>query len=786
MFGYATASAALNFNKLLYKIAGFTHSEAARRRVNDSQPFTGGDSLKTHIEYIRQFQDMVDERRVPLRSYEDIRPLLKKIEPLESFLEIKECRQVGHFLEIVSDMRHYFKTFKEEHPGLSAYGLELQGAPALLTQLQYTIDPAGAIYDNASKELKQIRRKLHQLQEGVHKRLKAISAKNQEHLQEDYITLREGRLVLPVRAFSVSKISGIVHGQSSSGGTKYVEPMAVVELNNEIQELLIAERNEVIKILKRLAALMREQADMLRADFRLLVTLDSWHARVQYARAYQGVFPVGEEEFGWDIRQGFHPLLLERLQKDTVPLNLRIGYDYNELIISGPNAGGKTVAMKTVGILQLMYQCAIPMPVDPSSSFPICRQMFVVIGDKQSIDNDLSTFSSHIESLKTVLENVDYRALILIDEIGIGTEPGGGAALAIAILQRLNRKGIVTIVSTHQNQLKVFASETEGVENGAMQYDVEALRPLFILNTGIPGSSFTFDIGKRFGLPDDIIQKAREIYGDKQNRVEEMLTDITRKSADFHEALRKASLKESELTALTKLYAQKVERWEKEKKKIEKEAREEARRLIEEANRRIEATIRAIRESSADKEKVRRARRELKDFKDETAKPLPEKKSPLVEPAALQIGDKVRSRSYGITGHISRLFSSGKEVELERKGLKMRIAVSDLEKLDADGQTAAKPVEENGVAAVGAGLPNRLDLRGLDSTDALSELESYMDGILHSDWNEVTIVHGKGTGALRQAVQTHLKKYRGIRFRTGRYGEGDTGVTIITLKEGNE
>ncbi len=783
MFGYPGAASALNFTKILYKISRLSFSEAARQRIMDSTPFIEEEELYEHIDYIRQFQAMVGERRLPLRSYEDIRPLLKKIEPLESFLEVTECRQIALFLEIVSDLRQYFKSFKDEHPGLSAYGLHLQGAPSLLTQLQYTIDPGGGIYDNASRELKQIRRKLHQLQEGVHKRLQAISAKNQEHLQDDYITLREGRLVLPVRAFSVNRISGIVHGQSSSGGTKYVEPMAVVELNNEIQELLIAERNEIVKILKRLAALMREQSGELLQDFRLLVTLDSWHARVLFARGYEGVFPGASEEFEWDIRRGYHPLLLERLQKETVPLNLRIGEEYNELIISGPNAGGKTVAMKTVGVLQLMYQCAIPMPVDPASRFPVCRQMFVVIGDKQSIDNDLSTFSSHIESLKTVLDHVDHRALVLIDEIGIGTEPGGGAALAIAILERLNRKGIVTIVSTHQNQLKIFASETKGVENGAMQYDVEALRPLFILNTGIPGSSFTFDIGKRFGLPEDIIRKAREIYGDKQNRVEEMLTDITRKSADFHEALRKATLKESELTALTKLYRQKVERWEKEKKKMETEAREEAQRLVEEANRRIEATIRAIRESDADKEKVRRARRELRAFKEETAAPLPVKKETGIDPATLRVGDKVRSRSFGITGQISRLFSSKREVELERKGLKMRIAMDDLEKLDEHGQTESRVTrEESSVGAVGGGLPNRLDLRGLDSTDAISELESYMDGILHSDWNEVTIVHGKGTGALRQAVQTHLKKYKGIRFRTGRYGEGDTGVTIVSLK----
>ncbi|HHM02934.1 MAG TPA: endonuclease MutS2 [Caldithrix abyssi] len=785
MFGYATASAALNFNKLLYKIAGFTHSDTARQRVLDSAPVMEASELNREIERISALQAMVESKRAPLRDYEDIRPLLKKIEPLESFLEIKECLAVSAFLEIVSDMRQYFKSFGEEFPEMSAYGLELRGAPALLSQLQYTIEPGGAIYDNASRELKQIRRKLHQLQEGVHKRLKAISSKNQEHLQEDYITLREGRLVLPVRAFSVSKISGIVHGQSSSGGTKYVEPMAVVELNNEIQELLIAERKEIIKILKRLAALMREQAAVLREDFRLLVTLDSAHARVRYARSYKGVFPNMEEEFGWDIRQGFHPLLLERLQKETVPLNLRIGYDYNELIISGPNAGGKTVAMKTVGMLQLMYQCAIPMPVDPSSSFPICRQMFVVIGDKQSIDNDLSTFSSHIRSLKTVLDHVDHRALVLIDEIGIGTEPAGGAALAIAILQRLNRRGIVTIVSTHQNQLKIFASENDGVENGAMQYDVDALRPLFILSTGIPGSSFTFDIGKRFGLPDEIIQKARALYGDKQNRVEEMLTDITRKSADFHEALRRASLRESELSALTKLYKQKVERWEKEKKKMEKEAREEARLLVEEANRRIEATIRAIRESSADKEKVRRARRELEDFKEKTASTLPEKKKPVVDPSTLHVGDRVRSRSYGITGQVSRLFSNKREVELERKGLKLRLAIDDLEKLNDDGRVE-ETVTESATSALGAGLPNRLDLRGLDSSDALSELEIYMDSILHSSWKEVTIVHGKGTGALRQAVQTRLKKYKGIRFRTGRYGEGDTGVTIVTLNEGHE
>lgn len=780
MFDFAQSSGVLNFDALLYKIARHTHSEPAKQRVLHARPFDNRSQLLAEIHLMRQFQALVDIQRAPWQSYEDIRPLLKKIEPQGSFLEISECQTMMTFLDVIADLKHYFKSHSTQFPELTEYVLQLDGLPELLSQLQYTIEPSGTLFDNASRELKQIRRKLNQLRETVHKRLQAVSLKNREHLQEDFITLRDGRLVLPVRAFSANKIAGIVHGQSASGATRYVEPMAVVEINNEIQELLIAERNEEIRILKRLAEKMRSHADVLRYDLNILVETDARHARVLYARSYQGVFPQHNDTFAWEIHNGYHPLLLERLQKETVPLSLSIGEDFNILVISGPNAGGKTVTMKTVGMLQLMYQCAIPMPVDEASRFPLCEQLFVVIGDQQSLENDLSTFSSHIDSLRHVLEHVDHRALVLIDEIGIGTEPGGGAALAIAILEQLNRQGIVTIVSTHQNPLKIFASETDGVENGAMQYDVDALRPLFVLQTGIPGSSFTFDIGKRFGLPEAIIERARDLYGDKQNKIDALLADMTRKSARFHEALREVSLKESELAALEKLYRQKVDRWEKEKKKIEKEARSEAARIVDEANRQIEHTIRVIRESKADKARVKEARQALGEFKKQVDLPPVTKHEQVALVAEIKPGDKVRSRTFGITGRVGRVFKGREEVELERDGMKLRVAINDLERMDEHGRVN-KPAPEPVAPAVGAALPNRLDLRGLDTTDALSELESYMDGILHAGWKEVTIVHGKGTGALRKAVQNHLRRYKDIRYRTGRYGEGDTGVTIVTL-----
>lgn len=783
MFGYQEARLALNLDSILAIITQNCSSNLGQQSIKSLSPLTDKTQLIKQIALVEAVSEIIEkEGRMPLSPFSDVRILLNKIEPENSFLDIKECQEIQNLLEIIENIFSFFKESVETESSLKELVNRLNPQKQLLSQLQYTIEPSGEIFDNASAELKTIRKKIKNLHEEVNKKLQRISSKNAEHLQEDFVTLRDGRLVLPVREFSVSKISGIVHGQSSSGATKYVEPMAVVEVNNEIQELLIAEKREVIKILKRLSTLIRDAASELAQSQNCLVELDTLQARSLYGQAVEAHFPEIIDEHYWNIQSAYHPVLLDRIKDETIPLTVELGDGINMLIISGPNAGGKTVAMKTVGLLQLMFQCAIPVPAAIGSKFPVCEQIFVQIGDKQSLENDLSTFSSHITGLNHILKNVKSKALVLIDEIGIGTEPSGGAALAISILEQLNREGVLTLVSTHQNQLKLFASQSAGIENGAMQFDINELKPLFILETGVPGSSFTFDICKRFGLDEQLIKRARSLEGSDNQEIDKLLNDISEKSLYYQQAVRELSLKQSKLDALVSLYEKNSTEIMKQRKKLEKEAKQQAKEIIDSANRKIENVIRQIKESAAEKTTVKKLRSELDEHRKSLKTKEPQKAFKELNIDDIKAGQKVRSLTYNIIGQVTKVFKNKKSVEIEREGLKLTIKLSELELLSETGQLLKHKPAPN-ITHINANIPHEVDIRGCEVDEGIEQVDAYLASAIHSDWNEVTIIHGKGGGVLRTAVQQYLKKHKIIKeFRTGRYGEGDSGVTMVTLK----
>jgi DNA mismatch repair protein MutS2 len=785
MYGFKQSKLALNLDGMFSLIAEKCVSSLGKENILCLRPICVKKDLSQELMRVQSISKIIEkEGHFPISSFSDIRVLLNKIEPQNSFLEIKEAKEIQTLLEIIDDVHAFFKKPIFQNTPINNLVDRFEGQKNLLNQLQYTFDPAGNIYDNASTELKAIRKKLNTLREEINRKLESISTKNAEHLQEDYVTLRDGRLVLPVREFSVSKISGIVHGQSSSGATKFVEPMAVVQANNDIQELLIDEKREIVKILTRLTNLVREQGDELTHILMALVDLDSLQARALYGLEVDALYPDLVDDHYWKINNGRHPILLKLIDKETVPLNLEIGDTFNTLIISGPNAGGKTVAMKTVGLLQLMLQCAVPIPISEGSKFPVCKQIFVLIGDKQSIENDLSTFSSHIQGLNEIVENVKERALVLIDEIGIGTEPSSGAALAIAVLEQLQKPNVVSLVSTHQNQLKHFASKTEGVENAAMQFDLKHLKPLFVLETGIPGSSFTFDICKRFGMSEQLIKRARELEGGSNLDMAKLLNDISEKSQFYREEVNALSLKQSKLDALIKLYEGNAAEQKKNKKRLEKEANKQAKEIIENANKKIEATIRAIRESAADKKIVKNVRKELSDFKENLKNVVQEKPVSNLSIEDVRIGQKVRSLIYNVVGQVSKIFKNKGTIELEREGLKISVNISEVELLANTGQKIkTKPVDSVTPSHVPSSVAHEVDVRGCEVHEAIERVDAYLDSAVHSEWKEVTIIHGKGTGALRQAIQQFLAKNKSIKeYRTGRYGEGDAGVTIVGLK----
>lgn len=789
MFQFEKVKHALEFDKLIDFIASRCVSATGQARMKNVRPFQDKSALERVMHEIQEMREVfLVDGGFPIWDYCDVRILLNKIEPAESYLEAREFLQLQNFLEVVTEIKQFKNSYGEKYPHLSAVIEKLQKKDNLLSQFRFTFEPSGRIYDNASPELKSIRREISQLDAEIHERLDRIIRKKKTYLQEEYQTLRDGRLVLPVREFSVSKIPGIVHGQSATGQTYFVEPMAVVDLNNQLQKLHAAEQKEIVKILKRLSNQVRSEQTDLIMNLDLLNVLDVLQAKAKYANEFKASAPQINDDFAWEIVRGSHPLLLKMHPDTTVPLNLKIGEENQVLIISGPNAGGKTVALKTVGNLQLMFQCGFQIPVAEGTKMPICKQIFTTIGDEQSIEQDLSTFSSHIKSLNTVIENLDDHALVLVDEIGSGTEPSGGAALSMAFMENMNRPHVVTIVTTHQNILKSFASETPGIENAAMQFDMENMNPLFILEMGVPGSSYTFDICRRLGLDETILQRAIALSGKESFELDKLLKDVVDKSRRYQQMSDEIAIKQSELNGLIQLYKEHNAALKKQRRKIDKEAAQTARERLDNVNREIEAAIREIKESQADKQVVKKAKARIEKQKQmfrerdtvETGNEQP-------DIDALREGQKVRSRQYGITGTISKIFRNKKEIEIEREGLKLAVDLSDIELLDQDGKalkSAARIKEDSPAAGAGvsANIPNECDLRGLMVEEALRKVESYLDTARLSHWDEVRLVHGKGTGALRAAVHKYLAGQRDIKnYRLGKIGEGDSGVTVVEL-----
>lgn len=776
---------ALEFEKALVYIADKCVSGTGRARLLNSRVFFSKEELQRIFREIREMREVYEaEGGFPIWEFADIRILLNKIEPAESYLAVEDFLKLMSFLELVREILQFGKKYVEKYHLLSTIIKGLSAAERLLSQLQYTFEPSGKLFDNASQDLKQIRREMGRVDNEVHVRMERILRKYSEHVQEEYITLRDGRLVVPVREFSVNKVPGIVHGQSSSGATYFVEPMPVIELNNQMQKLHAAERKEIIRILKRISAQVRELQPELLQNLNILNELDVLQAKARYANEFNCVAAQINDHFSFEIKAARHPLLLIMQHQPVVPLDLQVGGSFNGLLISGPNAGGKTVALKTVGLLQLLFQSGFHIPAAEGTALPVCRKIFTVIGDEQSLENDLSTFSSHIHSLKEIVENVEDESLILIDEIGSGTEPTGGAALAIALLEALNKKGLVTIATTHQNQLKVFAAETEGMENAAMQFDTQKLSPLFRLESGLPGSSYTFDICRRLGLDEQIIERAVNLAGQNSFKLDALLSEAQHKSRQYSDKLQEISIKESQLAGLLSLYNARNKELKNKKKDFEKQAKAEAQQILLDVNKEIEAVIREIKESQADKKVTKNGRQRIENLK-KKLQPREEQKPIIVEPRDFKTGLRARSLRYDVKGKITKIFENKKEVEIEKDGLKLTVPMAEVEILDDHGQVISMPAQtKTAEVSGGVNIPGELDLRGLTVDEALRKTENYLDSALMSSWDEVRLVHGKGTGALRQAIHQYLAKQKRIKeYRLGKYGEGDTGVTVVVLRE---
>ena len=643
------------------------------------------------------------------------------------------------------------------------------------------------IADSASPGLASVRRKIRSANERIRDKLNGYlhSSSMARYLQDAIITMRQGRYVLPVRAEYRSQVPGIVHDQSSSGATLFIEPMAIVEINNDLRGLMGEERAEIEKILQRFSEEISQEAGALLENQRILAELDFIFAKGALARQMRAVQPKINEAGYIDIKRGRHPLIDPEA---VVPSDLWIGKDFTTLVVTGPNTGGKTVTLKTVGLFTLMMQAGLQVPAMLGTELAVFDDVFADIGDEQSIEQSLSTFSSHMVNIVHILQNVTPRSLALFDELGAGTDPTEGAALAMSILDKLLSYKTRTLATTHYSELKAYALTHPGVENASVEFNVETLRPTYRLSIGIPGKSNAFEISRKLGLSEEIIGAAKEWLSGEQIRFEDVITtaEMHRQTAEREREL--AEEAHNETVRLRDQAEQERKKLEEQREKLLRKAREDARRILHSAQAEAEGIIRdlkkAAQEQNAKDREILEARRKLQGDLDKLAEPMA-KESAASEGAPLKsvtLGQTVRIPSLGCTGSVLTLPDKNGEVQLQVGLMKMKQPLSAL-------RTAAQsdaPKKEKGRRAIKVAAPQvslELDVRGQLPEEALDNVDKYLDDCMMAGVSEVSIVHGKGTGVLRSEISQHLRHHPHVaEFRLGRYGEGETGVTIVTLK----
>ena len=667
----------------------------------------------------------------------------------------------------------------------------LEPLTALANEIRRCILSEEEIADDASPALKQIRRKKLLTNDKIHSQLTSmVNGSYRTYLQDAVITMRNDRYCIPVKSEYKGQVPGMVHDQSSSGSTFFIEPAAVVTLNNELKELDIREQEEIEKILADLSAQAGEHTDALANNQKLMTTLDFIFAKASLAMEQNGSMPVFNTEHHLKLRKGRHPLLDK---KKVVPIDIELGTDFDLLVITGPNTGGKTVSLKTVGLLTLMGQAGLHIPALDRSELSVFTEVYADIGDEQSIEQNLSTFSSHMTSIVSILQNADADSLCLFDELGAGTDPTEGAALAAAILDFLHTRGIRTMATTHYSELKVYALSTPFVKNACCEFDVETLRPTYRLLIGIPGKSNAFAISSKLGLSDEIIESARNHITEDKESFEDLLSDLEKSRITIEkERLEIASYKE-EIKSLKKNLESKQGKIDQSKERILREAHEEARQILQDAKDVADETIRTFQKAGTSTMKeLEQSRQKVRDKISEKNSKLSLKLSEkpthkLLKPNQINPGDRVKVVSMGLTGIVSTRPDKSGKLFVQCGIIRSQVNLNDLVLLAEETVTTTSPMQRSSSGKLkmskSYSISTEINLLGKTVDEALSALDKYLDDAYLAHLPSVRIVHGKGTGALRKAVQDYLRRCKYVKtYRLGEYGEGDAGVTIAEFK----
>jgi len=644
------------------------------------------------------------------------------------------------------------------------------------------------IADDASPGLKSVRRAIRNVNEKLHSELGSILNSSRSMLQDHIITMRNGRYCLPVKAEYKSQFQGMIHDQSSTGSTLFIEPIAIVRLNNELRELALKEQEEVEKVLAGLSNMAAEHVDIIEFNYNALSQLDFIFARANLSRNMKASEPVFNSKGYINIKKGRHPLIDA---KKVVPIDITLGRDFSMLIVTGPNTGGKTVTLKTVGLLTLMGQAGLHIPAFDGSELAIFEEVYADIGDEQSIEQSLSTFSSHMTNIVKILEKADNRSLVLFDELGAGTDPTEGAALAMSILSYLHKRNIRVIATTHYSELKIYALSTKGVSNASCEFDVETLRPTYRLLIGIPGKSNAFAISSKLGLPDFIIEDARSRIGKMDKSFEDVISDLEASRKKIEQEQQEIAQYKAEIEQLKQKLAKKNESLEASRERLLREAKEEAARILNEAKEYADQSIKRYNkwlQEGGNIREMEEERSKLRQRLGETESTLPKKhtKQPKDLAKSLKIGDYVHVISLGLKGTVSTLPNAKGDLYVQMGILRSLVNINDIEPLKEEMDTAPG-YDSNKSSKIriskSSTIHPEINLIGKTVDEAIPELDKYLDDAYLAHLPKVTIIHGRGTGALKNAIHSHLKKLSYVKsFRIGGFGEGDHGVTIVEFK----
>lgn len=728
-------------------------------------------------------------------SFGDAAPVEESMKRLEigAALGSGELLRICRLLQNTGRAKAYGRhdTQEESADCLDIYFEQLEPLTLLSNEIDRCILSEDEISDDASPALKRIRRSMDSINEKVHATLNGlVNGSLRNYLQDPIITMRGDRYCIPVKAEYRNQVSGMIHDQSATGSTLFMEPMAVVKLNNDLKELYAKEQEEIQVILARLSEETAGYIEEIRTNYRNLTDLDFIFARGHLALSMNGSRPLLNEEGRIHIRNGRHPLLDAR---KVVPITVTLGNDFSLLIITGPNTGGKTVSLKTVGLFTLMGQAGLHIPASDHSELAVFHQVFADIGDEQSIEQSLSTFSSHMTNIVSFLKDVDERSLVLFDELGAGTDPTEGAALAIAILSYLHDRDIRTMATTHYSELKVFALSTPGVENACCEFDVESLRPTYHLLIGIPGKSNAFAISGKLGLPDYIIEDAKKRLSEQDISFEDLLTDLETSKRTIEKEQDEIQAYRREMERMKTQLRQKEERLEEQRERILKEANDKANAILREAKEVADETIKNFHRfgkeniSAAEMEREReRLRKKIKDTSSEPSLKAPKPKKEH-KPSDFKLGESVRVLSMNLTGTIRSLPDSRGNVTVQMGILSSQVHISDLEIIEEQNPFSSSRRKHTGGGKIKMGkslsVSPEINLLGRTVDEAISELDKYLDDAILSHLNSVRVVHGKGTGALRKGIHDYLRRQKHVKsYHLAEYGEGDAGVTIVEFK----